>query len=66
MVWRATLVSGLVGVVLSLFSGVIVFMLGWLGSIPVSIWALKVALSKKHGGCSIILVKSPDEKQLME
>ncbi len=32
-------------------------LLGWLGSIPVSIWALKVALSKSHGGYRLAFIK---------
>ena len=70
MVWRAVLVSMLVGAFLGFIGGFIVVaagwpelvgavgaLLGWLGSIPVSIWALKAALSKKHGGYSVALVK---------
>jgi hypothetical protein len=65
------LVGILVGFVLGFIGGFIVFaagkpdlaraigaILGWLGSIPVSIWALKTALSKKHDGFSLVLVKS--------
>jgi hypothetical protein len=70
MAWRAVLVSMLVGIILGFIGGFIVGMagspelggvvgglLGWLGSIPVSKWALKAALSKKHGGYSVVLVK---------
>lgn len=71
MVWRAVLVSMLVGFILGFIGvfigsaagrpelgGAVGALLGWLGSIPVSIWALKAALSKKHGGYSVVLVKS--------
>jgi hypothetical protein len=71
MVWRTALVGMLVGFVLGFIGGFIVaaagwpelggavgMLLGWLGSIPVSIWALKAALSKKHGAYSVVLVKS--------
>ena len=67
-IWRTVLASMRVGLVLGFIGGFIVgaagspqlggavgAILGWLGSIPVSIWALKAALSKKHGGYSITL-----------
>lgn len=70
-VWRALLVSMLVGAILGFIGGFIVgvagrpelsgavgALLGWLGSIPVSIWALKAALSKKHGGYSIVFTRN--------
>ena len=60
--WRAALLSMVVGAILGgiggfifaaygnpQMSGSVGALLGWLGSIPVSIWALKAALSKKHG-----------------
>jgi hypothetical protein len=68
--WRTVLVSAVVGAVLGGIGGFIVgatgnpqmsasvgALLGWLGSIPVSIWALKSALSKKHGGYRVALLK---------
>jgi len=70
MLWRFILVSMLVGAILGFIGGFIVgvagrpelapsvgAVLGWLASIPVSIWTLKVALSKKHGDYSVVLVK---------
>ncbi|GAB1233607.1 hypothetical protein UT4_20770 [Ferrigenium sp. UT4] len=69
-VWRSTLVSMLAGFVLGGIGGFIVgasgnpqlggtvgALLGWLASIPVSIWALKAALSKTYGNFSIALIK---------
>jgi hypothetical protein len=56
-------VLGMVGGVIAVSSGnpqlypAIGVLLAWLGSIPVSIWALKVALKKSHGGCRIAFVK---------
>lgn len=71
MMWRATLMGMLVGAILGFIggyifmavgrpelAGIIGALLGWLASIPVSIWALRAALSKKHGGYSVALVKS--------
>ncbi len=71
MVWRFALVGMPVAFVLGFIGGLIVGaagrpelgdavgeFLGWLVSIPVSVWALKAALSKKHGGYSVELVKS--------
>ena len=71
MVWRIFLVSMLVGFVLGFIGGFVVgaagrpelggavgALLGWLGSIPVSIWALKAALEKSHGGYKLALVKA--------
>ena len=68
--WRAGLVSFLLAVPLGVIGGLIIgnvgqtelvgvgtVTLGCLGSIPISIWALKSALSKQHGGCSLILVR---------
>ena len=70
MLWRFALVGTFVGGVLGGIGGFIVAaagspqiggavgaLLGWLGSIPVSIWALKAALSKQHGGYSLVMVK---------
>ncbi len=69
-VWRAVLLSMVVGASLGGIGGFIVgasgnpqmgasvgALLGWLGSIPVSIWALKAALSKRHGGYRLALIK---------
>lgn len=33
--------------------------INWVVSIFASIWALKVALSRQHGGYSVVLVKAP-------
>lgn len=70
LVWRATLVGVLVGFVLGALAGVALglagypheagiagALLGWLGSIPVSMWALYAALKKPHGGYSVALVR---------
>ncbi len=70
MIWRSVVFSMLLGFVLGFIGGVIVGMaghpelggavgavLGWLGSIPVSIWALKTALTKKYGDYSFVMVK---------
>lgn len=69
--WRATLVSLLCSFVLGFIGGFIVGVGGRsdfpadvvvpfaiLVSIPVSVWALKAALSKQHGGYSVALVKA--------
>ena len=69
--WRAAVVGALVGMVLGFLGGFTVgvmgypelggiagAILGWIGSIPISIWALKAALSKEHGGYSVVLIKS--------
>ena len=71
MVWRATVVGMLVGAILGFIGGFIVgvagypelggaigMILGWLSSIPVTIWALKAALSKEHGGYSVASVRA--------
>lgn len=71
MTWRMVLVSFLVGLVLGAFGGLLAFaagvpelssfaggLLGWLGAVPVSVWALKSALSKEHGGYRVVLIKS--------
>ena len=68
--WRALVVGVLCGFVLGFIGGFMLAIagrgelsatvgaiLGWLGSIPVSIWALKAALAKQHGGYSIALMK---------
>ncbi len=70
MMWRVMLVGTLVGAVLGGIGGFIVgfagfpelggavgALMGWLSSIPVSIWALKAALGKQHGGWSIRLIQ---------
>jgi Mg/Co/Ni transporter MgtE len=74
LVWRATLVGMLVGAVLGAIGGFAMgisgrsdlagaagALMGWLGSIPVSVWALKAALSRRHGGYSVVLVELPQE-----
>ncbi len=71
MFWRVFLVGMLVGAMLGVvvgsiasvmgyseFSGLVGAVMSWIGSISVSIWALKASLSKKHGGYSVVLVKS--------
>ena len=68
--WRAFLVSMLAGFVLGAIGGFIVSMagspqlggavgslLGFFAAIPVSIWAMKSALSKTYGNYSVVLVK---------
>lgn len=68
--WRAVLVSMLAGAVLGAIGGFIVgvagspqlggavgSLLGFFASIPVSIWALKSALSKTYGNYAMVLVK---------
>lgn len=70
MIWRWTLVGGLAGFLLggiggfimgfagyAEYAGFVGGLLGWLASILVSIWALKAALSKDHGGNSIVFVE---------
>lgn len=67
--WRAFLFSILAGIVLGFIGGFIVGIagspqlggaiggiMGFIGSIPVSIWSLQKALSKKYGKFSIVLV----------
>ena len=71
MMWRTFLLSLVVGFVLGGLGGFVVGaagqpelagavggLLGWLAGLVVNIFALKVALSKKHGGHSVVLVKS--------
>ena len=68
--WRAVLVSMLAGFVLGAIGGFIVgvagspqlggavgSLLGFFASIPVSIWALKAAMSKTYGNYAVVLVK---------
>lgn len=71
MFWRwsvlGTLGGGVVGGVLGFilaFMGAnkevieaVVMLFAAVFTIPLSIWALKVALSKRHGGYSVVLVK---------
>ena len=69
--WRVALVSVPVGAIFGAIGGFIVgaagrpelggaagAACGWLGSIPVGIWALKAALSKEHGGYSIVFTRN--------
>ena len=69
-IWRMVLASMVLGFVLGFIGGVIVgamghpqlgtpvgALLGWLGSIPVSIWALRAALAGKYGGHRLALVR---------
>jgi len=68
--WRAFLVSMLAGFVLGFIGGFIVgvagspqlggnvgSLLGLLAAIPVSIWAMKSALSETYGNYSVVLIK---------
>ena len=68
--WRAFLVSLLAGAVLGAIGGFIVgfagspelggavgALLGFFATIPVSIWALKSALSKTYGSYAVVLIK---------
>ncbi len=68
--WRAVVVGMLVGALLGAAGGFVVgvagspklggpvgMLCGWLGSIPVSIWAMKSALSKKYSDFSVVLIK---------
>ncbi len=70
LVWRATLVSALVGFILGAIGGLVVALLGYphqgavvggilgsLGSIPASMWALYAALNKSHRGYAVVLVR---------
>ena len=71
LIWRTTLVSMVGGAILGGLGGAVVGaaghpeagaavggILGWLTSIPASMWALHAALRKKHGGCAVVLLKS--------
>jgi ABC-type nitrate/sulfonate/bicarbonate transport system permease component len=76
-VWRSALFSMLLGFVLGLIGGIIVgivggthqtasnvgAILGYLGSIPVSIWVLKKILSKKYKEFSVALVKEDNTSE---
>ncbi len=68
--WRAFLISMLAGLVLGAIGGFIVgvagspqlggavgSLLGLFAAIPVSIWAMKSALSKTYGIYSVVLIK---------
>jgi hypothetical protein len=68
--WRTVLGSMVIGFMLGFIGGVIVggmghpqlgatvgALLGWLGSIPVSIWALRAALARKYGDLRLALVR---------
>ena len=68
--WRAFLISMLAGLVLGAIGGFIVgvagspqlggavdSLLGLFTAIPVSIWAMKSALSKTYGIYSVVLIK---------
>ena len=68
-IWRCILISMVVGFILGVIGGVVVGVmgkpdlgamvggiLGYLGSIPVSIYVMKVILNKKYNKFSIALV----------
>ena len=68
--WRAFLVGFLAGFVLGFFAGVILgaagapqlggpvgALLGFLAYFPVSLWAMKAALSKSYSNYAVALVK---------
>jgi len=68
-VWRSVLVSIVLGAFLGFIGAVVAVLLGrpqlgsrlggllgWLGSIPGSIWALKEALAQKHAGHRVALL----------
>lgn len=68
-VWRATVYSMLLGLVLGFMGGAVVgaagrpdlgasvgALLGWLGSIPVSFVVLRIVLKKRYGSFSIRLM----------
>ena len=64
--WRAFLISMLAGLVLGAIVGVagspqlggaVGSLLGLFAAIPVSIWAMKSALSKTYGIYSVVLIK---------
>jgi hypothetical protein len=72
--WRATLFGALAGGVLGFVGGVAVSLLGkpelaptvgaaagYIAAIPVSIWSVKLILSKKFKGYSVCLVKDAAE-----
>lgn len=69
--WRGILVTLFFAIVLGAIGGFVMAWLGrledsgpvggiigWLVSFPVSVWALKAALTVKHGGYSVTLVRS--------
>lgn len=70
-IWRCTVYAMILGFVLGFIGGVIVALmgkpelgaavggvLGYLGSIPVSIYVMKVILTKKFKTFSIVLIKN--------
>ncbi len=70
LIWRSFLLSIIAGFALGLVGGLIVGMfgrpdlgaavggvLGWLGSLPSSLWALKKALEKNYNGYRIGVLK---------
>lgn len=69
-IWRSFIGAVIAGVVLGFIGGFIVgaaghpelgaavgALLGYLGSIPVMIWALRAALLRKHTAYKVVLVK---------
>ena len=73
-IWRVTLFSMLLGFILGFAAGFITGILGrgdlaqnvaatlgWLGSIPVSIYVMGIVLKKNHGDFTIYLMKASDD-----
>ena len=73
-IWRVTLFSMLLGFILGFAAGFITGILGrgdlaqnvaaslgWLGSIPVSIYVMGIVLKKNHGDFTICLMKASDD-----
>ena len=67
--WRAVVGGLLIGLVLGFIGGLLALLFGqpqigpavgglmdWVGSIPVSVWALKASLSKKRAKYKIVLL----------
>jgi hypothetical protein len=69
--WRATVFSALSGVVLSIIAGIFVVIIGrpdlgatagaiagYVAAVPISMWCIKLILSKSFNGYSVRLVKT--------
>ena len=69
--WRGMLVTLFIALILGAIGGFVMAwigrpedsgpvgrIIGWLVSLPVSVWALKAALTTKHGGYTVMLVRS--------
>ena len=74
--WRVMLFSGILGFVLGFIGGFVVSVmgkpelgsrvggiLGYIGSIPVSIWVLKKILNKKYKDFSVALINEGNAQQ---